>query len=69
MENILDYYSIFFVVLLGFSIAVFICLLLYRMVKYILKSYQKKERRKARRKMRVLRNEMIKKNKNTNSIL
>lgn len=69
MENILDYYSIFFVVLLVFSIAVFICLLLYRIVKFILKSYQKKQRREARRKMRVLRNEMIKKNKNTNSIL
>ena len=64
MENILDYYSIFFVVLLVFSIAVFICLLLYRIVKFILKSYQKKQRREARRKMRVLRNEMIKKNKN-----
>lgn len=69
MENAYDFYSISFIVLLGISITVLVCLLIFKIVKSILKSYQRNARREARRKMRVLRNEVIKKNQNISANL
>jgi hypothetical protein len=67
-----DFYSIFFLILLGIALTVFITLILLKSVKLILKSYKKNAQRKARKKMRALRNmEIIKniKNKNISAIL
>ena len=69
MENAIDFYSISFIALLGISITVLICLAILKMVKYCIKTYRRNARREARRKMRVLRNEVIKKNQNINAIL
>ncbi len=70
METVKDYYTIFFVVLLGFSITVLICLLIIKIVKKLMYKYKKNAERKARKKMRMLRNrEAIKKNQNINSVL
>ena len=70
METAKDYYTIFFVVLLGFSITVLICLLIIKIVKKLMYKYKKNAERKARKKMRMLRNrEAIKKNQNINSVL
>lgn len=70
MENALDIYSISFITLLGISITILICLALLRLVKYLVKSYKKNEQRKARKKMRMLRNdELIKRKQNISAIL
>lgn len=69
MESAIDFYSISFIFLLGVSITVFVCLLIFKIVKSTLKAYRRNARREARRKMRVLRNEVIKKNKNISAIL
>lgn len=69
MENLLDYYSISFIALLGISITILICLAILRMVKYIIKSYEKNARRKARKKMRMIRNnEIIKRNRSISAM-
>jgi hypothetical protein len=69
MENAIDFYSISFIALLGISITVLICLAILKMVKYCIKTYRRNARREARRKMRVLRNEVIKKNQSISAIL
>ena len=66
MENALDLYTISFITVLGLTIATLVCLLILRIAKFLIKSYQKNARRNARRKMRVLRNEVIKNNRNKN---
>lgn len=70
MENALDIYSISFIALLGISTTILICLAILRMVKYIIKFYKKNAQRKARKKMRVMRNnEIIKRNRNISAVL
>ncbi len=66
MENIIDLYTISFIILLGVTIAGLIGIMIFRLVKSIRKTYKKNARREARRKMRVMRNELIKNNRNQN---
>jgi hypothetical protein len=66
MENIIDLYTISFIILLGVTIAGLIGIMIFRLVKSIRKAYKKNARREARRKMRVMRNELIKNNRNQN---
>ena len=66
MENSIDFLIALFFIIIGITILYIISVLILKMVKHIIKTNKRNAQRKARKKLRVLRNEMIKTNLNRN---